>query len=897
MDLNETTDKKLSLMTRHYLFLKHEKQTEIRVFSKGIVDTRVYIVTGIDEFLSIVKARAGEDLGVGVHERGTGGILDENVTSLKLICVDLDTKDDTIVEECEKKLFDAGLPFSAKIFTGQKGYHYYIPVEKIEGNDQIKEALENCKYYFLNTLKLPIDPRCFNPSRVFRIWGTMNKGKLVDIVKIDENVKPINILEKIPQRPDSANTSMVNVDLHYKSQVLEDFPLFEALYKNPNILPIQDGTNFNDVMVKNIAAYIQKKGTTDLTPWIKLMKRKNHPIANLTNWLKKPRFFNPFEIIANVRKYYPSLYKDYCIPLKQISSHSLSYIEDDEMKWDDLKKKHREANTFVINRQYKFESNINLIDEGKIIIKLAKVYQNLEDPNQYYNVYFDEPDFSKGLGKTKREELGVHYIGEINASFYIYTSKHNNVKIKIFSEEKIINGRYYMYGTLWKFNDSFLVGNKSTLSSYSLGMILHSYENKGLRYNSLEDLYEDIKISGDDMYRYIMTEVENIRVPTYYKTSDFWKTIYTAFIFSGCYNKGEKLNLIVLGPTGTGKTPHLNAISEKFGENKHYSGTSLSIPGLTISFYTDPFKTGALLESNRLCAIDEFFKIFLKMEDISEITKLNDYLDNQLVTASSGKQSVDVRSTCQILGVTNPIRKNIKNMGVRKLMTLIDMFDYVDSDFWGRFLIINQNKQDIDWVMDSSNNEKNVIISTITKDQFIACYDFFKNYNDVMNLYDYKRINQIVRSLQVPEKIDSVYKKICNRIPYLLFDGMIKWKMFSNKQIYPLIEEKDYVEFFEIWKEIITRWFYQETEGSISLLFSSKEQNILEKLKLKGTIAYDDFNALCEEEKVDYKDFKKRMLDTKIIRIDSNKRRIYYSNEIEILDEISEDINLNKYLD
>jgi hypothetical protein len=230
--------------------------------------------------------------------------------------------------------------------------------------------------------------------------------------------------------------------------------------------------------------------------------------------------------------------------MKQIPMHSITYINDDEEKWHGLKDNTREANSFMINRQFKTEGSLVILQEEKLVWKLAKVYNNVEDPNLYYKIYLDEKKFKTGLTRNQMDDLGVRPMGEINASFYMYQFKTiNNEMITVVSEEKIQNGRYKLSGTLVKFDDKFIIGQASSRDVYTYVLFLHSYEFKEIRYQKLADVYEDFNVSGDELYRYLLTEIDETSVPMFYKTSDFYKKVYMAFIFSGCLDKGQKLNL------------------------------------------------------------------------------------------------------------------------------------------------------------------------------------------------------------------------------------------------------------------------------------------------------------------------------------------------------------------
>jgi len=884
------------LIEKHYKFLKHCVRTEVRLFGKNLDGKQLsYSITSDSEFIKTVENYPDYNVGVGVHERANGGIEDKDVTDMRLIVIDIDSKEPDVIADCEKKLKANELPWAAKVFTGQKGYHYYFKIKLVSDNRKIREILRNVRYYFIHELDIPVDTKCFNASRIFRVWGSNNKGADVELIDFNPDLPDIDASEFFPLAKDiDEDSNLISKDKHFNAHVIDNFPLFDALYKDPTILPIKENTEFNDILLKNIAAYIQKKDIKDLRPWYKLIRLKKHQKGQLTTWLKRPRFFNAFEVISNVRKHYFSeLYLKYCKPLQQIPSHQLMYMEDEGDDWKEIKRKYRETDSFIVNKQFKMEGIITLIDEHKLTMPLAKVYQGVTDPNFYYKLYLDEPGFKRGLSRTKTDEMDIRILGTISSTFYAYKFvTNNNIQIRVFSEEKMADGYYDLQGMLLEFPDKFNIGTQCFRDSITYGFFLHSYINKELKYKSLEELYQDLPIEGEDLYRYVMTEVEQTKNPTYYKTSDFYRVLYMSFLLSSVGDRGEKLNIVIFGPSGTGKTPQLKAISEKFGEEQFYSGTSLTIPGMTVSFYTDPAKKGALLESRRLCAIDEFFKIFNRLDSPSEITKANDYFDNQPVNAISGKSRLKVQSTCKVLAVSNPTFKNNKSLGTRKKMDLREMLQHYDPDFWGRFLIINQTKSDHKWIHDKNNKEVGLINIDIDKDKFIAFYDFFNNM-DLSKYIDNKKFGALINSIRVPEDLEEIYKKICIRVPAVLFDGLVKWNMFCEKRE-AIIIDKDYKDFESLWVEVVSRWFNPDEDCSnVVLNLTGDEKDIITKISNKSFMEMRIFIEECRNVDIDYKEFKRRLVSHKIVNYFSSARKLVFNNEMAELDKLEKDLPYN----
>jgi hypothetical protein len=188
-------------------------------------------------------------------------------------------------------------------------------------------------------------------------------------------------------------------------------------------------------------------------------------------------------------------------------------------------------------------------------------------------------------------------------------------------------------------------------------------------------------------------------------------------------------------------------------------------------------------------------------------------------------------------------------MAIRKKMTLFEMFDYVDADFWGRFFVINQTDEDRDWVLKEENLERNVVTKNINREKFIAMFDFYKT--AIVSNVDRARINKIINKIQVPESIEDVYKKTCLRVAYLVFDGIVKWNRFCDKKELKC-EERDYMDFESIWKEQVRRLFVGESDQPIDLIFSDAEKDLIVLIKEKEQITYDEFREICNARDINF---------------------------------------------
>lgn len=106
----------------------------------------------------------------------SGARTDDNVTAYRSFLLEFDTMS---LEDQQKLIDNSELPWSARVFSGNKSYHYIITLDK----DLPKEVWTFYYKWLLNIFP-QADQSCKNPSRASRFGGNVRKdtGKTMNMI-------------------------------------------------------------------------------------------------------------------------------------------------------------------------------------------------------------------------------------------------------------------------------------------------------------------------------------------------------------------------------------------------------------------------------------------------------------------------------------------------------------------------------------------------------------------------------------------------------------------------------------------------------------------------------------------------------------------------------------------
>lgn len=276
-----------AVIRKHYNFLNHAKQTEIRVLGKHYLHGKSFFVDNGGDFVrKVTSFNYDNDVFVGINEREENSKSDKNVTSCEVIPIDVDSLEKKDIKQVEEKLEDIGLKYSHKVMSGN-GVHYYIPIKCITDNREIHLILRKAKSLF-KTLKMKFDPQIYNPERVMRIWGTDNKkrGESKEVTIVEE--KALNESEIL----NNYNIVASYYVKEYQSQKKignqqKICPIIEYIFLNTIE---KENVKKNNKLFKNAAVFFYKRlGNSQATKdiLIRIAKRQNHNPNEILGWLKK----------------------------------------------------------------------------------------------------------------------------------------------------------------------------------------------------------------------------------------------------------------------------------------------------------------------------------------------------------------------------------------------------------------------------------------------------------------------------------------------------------------------------------------------------------------------------------------------------------------------------------
>ncbi len=300
---------KIDAIRKHYKFLQHKNQTEIRAIKKGEIPKIVFVKTQEEFEENVVSLNSrGYDVYVGVHERKIGGTKDADVTSCKCVFVDFDCDNHHEVSKFEQFCEKNKLRYAYKIRTSPGAcYHYYFPIPEITGHKDIKNSLKRAKKVFTKSgICEGIDPVVYNPSRIMRVWGTHNKKEDRDNFEVriieEQDITEEEQRHNYQQITDLASKIISSTNSRQRTDTAPiHCPIMHAVVNNEIT---KKDVEKNNVLFKNAAIYyFYRKGDTEETRKIlhSIATTQKHDAREILSWFDKASkgdmSFNCLEII------------------------------------------------------------------------------------------------------------------------------------------------------------------------------------------------------------------------------------------------------------------------------------------------------------------------------------------------------------------------------------------------------------------------------------------------------------------------------------------------------------------------------------------------------------------------------------------------------------------------
>jgi hypothetical protein len=263
------------------------------------------------------------------------------------------------------------------------------------------------------------------------------------------------------------------------------------------------------------------------------------------------------------------------------------------------------------------------------------------------------------------------------------------------------------------------------------------------------------------------------------------------------------MHLLLIGKQGGGKSKVMEGLSEKLEETiPIVEGSGSTMKSLIPSFKSDLTKPGALIESNRMVFVDEFFRILMRVDkDDREntLTHLNPLLEHKKRRFASGNNFLDAQMTSKMFAVTNPV------FGTSTMESLVKK---MDNSFLSRIFIWYQDEQHYEELIKKKENELKIVDISIDNAMWKAIFDFCTSFKAEINIDEcFKIHNEGLGNLGIlSEEVREIYKQRYKHHLMCLLDGIIKIRCISELDSTFTATAADYEATKEIWFKMIENW-------------------------------------------------------------------------------------------
>ena len=800
----------------------------------------------------------------------------KNVTFLKTWVIDIDNDDNQIKSKKFEELCKRyNIYIEAKSASrGVGGYHYYIPYKPtyVDDNnrDKIIQVGKNFRDWLVEENNLDIDIKIFDLPRLIRIFGSYNHKRksfcrliylhLANDEQINHNTKFINGLEekKYP-------------DLPTPSSIVTSCPLVEYVRKNQLQ---KDNTEKNDKLLKNVAIFLfNLLGEEGLQIGIEITKLQNHNPSAFEGWFNKARngelpHFSCGELNLWLKKYYPELLPQTCSRCRLLNKNKVEYL-DSNVSFFDLKKQAREKQKLLINKEQFIKGVVApTANPYKQEIVIFKVYEKENDEDiinpQRLVIFFDE---KAPKGVAWRE------INSLSVDFYVYDLIEGDYNHLLLSEKQLDYGEYYIEGSSVKLTDKMLIGNYGTASTRRKIILLNSAKSLISQIKSHKELFELIKNwSRKKLIDYLFSYKDEIDKITYiYRQPENIENLILSFLLSSKFE--FPLHLCLYGKQDSGKSTIMKCLFNKFNEPYQLvDGSNTTLKGLVPSFAHSSPQLGVLLESKRVCMIDEFFRVIKGEEDRDRLSVLNNFLLHTKYTSRTGKGSIDCKMRSKLLTVTNPLYG----------CNFEETMQCLPPSTIDRILIWKQYKSHYNWVRKGDNKFEGE--TEINKYLFLSVYDYL---NSFKSEFDKSKVFLIVDEVKAkcPNYMLNLYEtRYGTHHSLCLMDGIVKTRCLLEGDASFKTNEKDYKEFKKLWEDLVLGW-YDSLNKDVAEKLLTDEQKAFMSLIENNDIWDYQLEKKCEEQNIEYKHNYKRLLDLKLIEVKNRKIKGIEKQELNLFEE------------
>lgn len=495
---------------------------------------------------------------------------------------------------------------------------------------------------------------------------------------------------------------------------------------------------------------------------------------------------------------------------KQTSMKEIKYI-DNPCSFGVIKNAVKEnwienkSMVFLVNKNKSIKGKItNKIEEGSVEIPLIEHYR------KEHHTKFG-PQVEQGLmvfGEKRIADAKV--LESLSCRFNVYRmliKENENIQTyTVLSEKRLDIGEYEIEGMELTLEDFAEISKYTKFMKKTNLIFVNEARPSKIVFKSKQDFMDTISglnLNEDSFFENLLSVgVDNKFL--YFQHPRVFERLVGAFFTSCKYDSTPyPLHLLVIGKQGGGKSKAMEAVSEKLDETiPIVEGSGSTMKSLIPSFKGELTKPGALIESNRIVCIDEFFRILMRVDkDDREntLTHLNPLLEHKKRRFGSGNNFLDAQMTSKMLAVTNPV------FGTSSMDSLIKK---MDNSFLSRLLIWYQDEEHYNMILSKKESDLKNIDHKISIELWKAIFDFCNSFKVEIDNDEFSKIHAegLGNFGPLPEELREMYKTRYKHHLMCLIDGIVKLRCIFEKDINFTAKESDYQQVREIWNRMIQNW-------------------------------------------------------------------------------------------
>ncbi|MAH50589.1 hypothetical protein CMI37_32515 [Candidatus Pacearchaeota archaeon] len=389
--------------------------------------------------------------------------------------------------------------------------------------------------------------------------------------------------------------------------------------------------------------------------------------------------------------------------------------------------------------------------------------------------------------------------------FYIYKMISEEREYLLFSIEPLDLIEYTIEGMEIEIGDMADIGNYTRINLQLPIIFVNNAKERVMKFTNTKDLFKILpKFNEEELLSYIFSGPDG----TYFPHPKYFERLIISFLFSTKYDSSPyPMHLLIIGPQGSGKSKVMECLHWKFDENNEITdGSCSTMKSLIPSFRsTTSIQTGDLIKSNRICCVDEFLRILVRIpveEREPQLAALNPLLEHKIRNFGSGNYSFKGKMTAKLITASNPV------YGTSDMTRLTNK---IDKSFLSRLIVFYQNRKHFNFVAEKDETELEKTTLNLDRDLFISIYDYMNNFK---SKFDKEEVNSIFdeglfklgEDMEENPFVDirSIYLARYKHHLFCLIDGLVKLRCLCEKDESFEANEQDYMNCREIWSRIIS---------------------------------------------------------------------------------------------